>query len=65
MPKELLKAHQVLDRAGLKLYGFKKDMSESEIVAKLMEMYQKLTEHPTMIPEEEMKKGRKKRKQYG
>ena len=62
MPKELLKAHQVLDRAVLKLYKFKQDMSESEIVAKLMEMYQKLTATPTFIPEEETQKGRKKRK---
>jgi hypothetical protein len=62
MPKELLQAHQALDRAVMKLYGFKKDVSETEIVAKLMEMYQKLTEKPTFIPEEETKKGRKKRK---
>lgn len=62
MPKELLKAHQALDRAVLKLYKFKQDMSESEIVAKLMEMYQKLTTTPTFIPEEETKKGRKKQK---
>jgi hypothetical protein len=67
MPKELLQAHQALDRAVMKLYGFKKDVSETEIVAKLMEMYQKLTEKPTFIPEEIMlaekgKKGRKKRK---
>jgi hypothetical protein len=62
MPKELLQAHQALDRAVMKLYGFKKDVSETEIVAKLMEMYQKLTETPTFIPEEETKKGRKKRK---
>jgi hypothetical protein len=62
MPKELLQAHQALDRAVMKLYGFKKDVSETEIVAKLMEMYQKLTEKPTFIPEEGKKKrkGRKK-----
>jgi hypothetical protein len=46
----------------MKLYGFKKDVSETEIVAKLMEMYQKLTERPTFIPEEETKKTRKGRK---
>jgi hypothetical protein len=60
MPKELLKAHQTLDRAGMKLYGFKKDMSESAIVAALMEMYQKLTSPPTLMPEPP--KPRKRRK---
>jgi len=58
MPPELLKAHQTLDRAVMKLYKFKQDMSEPAIVAALMEMYQKLTVLPTMIPEEEMKKKR-------
>ena len=62
MPPELLKAHQNLDRAVMKLYGFKKDASESDIVAKLMEMYQKLTARPTMIPEEESKKKPRGRK---
>jgi hypothetical protein len=62
MPKELLKAHQTLDRAVMKLYKFKQDMMESEIVAKLMEMHQKLTAPPTMIPEEKTKKGCKTKK---
>jgi hypothetical protein len=62
MPKELLKAHQNLDRAVMKLYGFKKDATEADVVAKLMAMYQKLTERPTFIPEEEPKKKRKRRK---
>jgi hypothetical protein len=61
MPKELLKAHQNLDREVMKLYKFKPNMTESEIVAKLMEMYQKLTERPTFISEEETKKKRKRR----
>jgi len=43
MPRELLRAHQSLDRAVMKLYGFAKDMSEPEIVAKLMDKYQALT----------------------
>ncbi|MCL1894693.1 MAG: hypothetical protein FWG02_10775, partial [Holophagaceae bacterium] len=42
MPKELLKVHRELDRAVMRLYGFAKDMSEPEIVAELMEMYQTL-----------------------
>ena len=61
MPKELLKAHQNLDHVVMKLYGFKKDATESQIVAKLMTMYQKLTEKPTFIPEEETKKKRKRK----
>ena len=42
MPIELRKAHQANDRAVMKAYGFKPDMSESEIVAKLMERYEEL-----------------------
>jgi hypothetical protein len=42
MPQVLLKAHQALDRAVMKLYKFGKDMSEAEIVAELMGRYQKL-----------------------
>ena len=62
MPKELLKAHQMLDCAVMKLYKLKQDITESAIVAKLMEMYQKLTAPPTMIPDEETKKVRRERK---
>lgn len=51
MPKELRKAHQENDKAVMETYGFcKKDengkrtwFTESETVAKLMEMYQKRT----------------------
>ncbi|MCL1894781.1 MAG: hypothetical protein FWG02_11240 [Holophagaceae bacterium] len=42
MPPDLRKAHNTLDKAVMKLYGFDKDMSEPEIVAELMEMYQRL-----------------------
>ncbi|MCL2304154.1 MAG: hypothetical protein FWC43_02280 [Planctomycetaceae bacterium] len=58
----LQKAHQTLDRAVMKLYGFGKDLSEHAIVAKLMEMYQKLTMPPTLIPEPEKKPGSRKRR---
>lgn len=44
MPPELRKAHQKNDRAVMKAYGFKPSMSESEILAKLFEMYQKKVE---------------------
>ena len=43
MPKELRKAHQENDRAVMEAYGFSTKMTESECVAKLMEMYQELT----------------------
>ncbi len=39
---ELVKAHQILDRAVVKLYGFQKDTTEPAIVASLMERYQRL-----------------------
>ena len=43
MPPDLLKAHQNLDRAVMKLYGFpSKGFTEADCVAALMEMYQKL-----------------------
>jgi len=42
MPPDLQKAHRNLDTAVMKLYGFPTKMSEAEIVAALMEMYQKL-----------------------
>ena len=45
----------------MKLYKFKQDMSESAIVAKLMEMYQKLTEKPTMIAEPPPARKRRKK----
>jgi hypothetical protein len=43
MPPDLLKAHNALDRAVMKLYGFEKDADELAIVAALMERYQKLS----------------------
>jgi len=42
MPPELLKAHKTLDNAVMKLYGFATNMTEAEIVAKLMERYQEM-----------------------
>ena len=44
MPIELRKAHEANDRAVMKAYGFAPDMTESQIVAALMQMYKKLTE---------------------
>jgi hypothetical protein len=45
MPPELRKAHQANDKAVMLAYGFDyKIMTESECVAELMKMYQKLTE---------------------
>ena len=39
---ELVKAHQNNDRAVMKAYGFPPSLSEMDVVARLMEMYQKL-----------------------
>ncbi|MCM1316398.1 MAG: hypothetical protein NC244_13625 [Alistipes senegalensis] len=44
MPSELRKAHQKNDLAVMYAYGFEKKITESECVAELMKMYQKLTE---------------------
>lgn len=43
MPPELRKAHRANDAAVLEAYGFPKDASESDIVARLFKMYQDLT----------------------
>jgi hypothetical protein len=45
MPLELLKAHQRLDRAVMKLYGGDAWKSEAECVAALMERYKDLTDN--------------------
>ena len=44
MPAELRKAHRANDAAVLEAYGFPKDATESEIVARLFKMYQELTQ---------------------
>lgn len=43
MPADLRKAHQENDKAVMAAYGFKVGMTESECVARLLEMYQELT----------------------
>ena len=43
MPPELRKAHRANDAAVLEAYGFPKDASEPDIVARLFKMYQELT----------------------
>ena len=46
MPKELLKAHQDNDRAVMQAYGLSvKDTTESDAVAHLFKMYEKLTKN--------------------
>ena len=49
MPADLRKAHQANDRAVMEAYGFAKDIAESEIVAELFKMYEKLTEGNKML----------------
>ena len=44
MPPELRKAHQQNDKAVMAAYGFPINMTESECVARLFELYQKLTD---------------------
>lgn len=44
MPPELRKAHQQNDRAVIEAYGFPKDIDESTIVARLLQMYKRLTD---------------------
>ena len=43
MPPELRKAHKENDKAVMQAYGFNLKMGESEIVAELFKMYEKLT----------------------
>lgn len=43
MPIELRKAHQANDKAVMEAYGFKATMSESDIVAELFKLYEKMT----------------------
>ncbi len=43
MPPKLRKAHQQNDLAVMQAYGFDKKITESECVAELMKLYQKLT----------------------
>ena len=42
MPKDLRDAHKANDAAVLDAYGFDKNLTESEIVAELLNLYQKL-----------------------
>lgn len=42
MPVELRRAHQANDRAVMEAYGFASTMTESDIVARLLEMYEQL-----------------------
>lgn len=42
---DLMKAHRANDAAVLEAYGFPKDATESDIVARLFKMYQELTSH--------------------
>ncbi|MCL2679019.1 MAG: hypothetical protein FWF18_01800 [Dehalococcoidia bacterium] len=45
MPSELLKVHQKLDRAVMKLYGFDPKTTELEIVAELLGRYKELADN--------------------
>ena len=45
MPPELRRAHRANDTAVLEAYGFPKDATESDIVARLFKMYEELTKN--------------------
>lgn len=45
MPIELRRAHQANDRAVMAAYGFPTTMTESDCVARLLEMYQQIRKH--------------------
>ena len=45
MPQELRKAHTANDRAVMAAYGFSTKMSETDCVAELMKLYQKLADN--------------------
>lgn len=47
MPIELRRAHQANDRAIMAAYGFPTTMTESDCVARLLEMYQQITNKKT------------------
>jgi hypothetical protein len=48
MPADLRKAHDNLDREVMKLYGYSKDISEDEIVADLLNRYERLVTNKTI-----------------
>lgn len=60
MPDDLLKAHNVLDREVMKLYGYTKDTTKNEIVADLLNRYEKLVKKEWLTQENKPKKARKK-----
>ncbi|MCR5528417.1 MAG: hypothetical protein K6F49_04270 [Saccharofermentans sp.] len=43
MPEELRMAHEANDHAVMDAYGFSYDMTEPEIVAELLKLYQRIT----------------------
>ena len=48
MPTDLRKAHENLDREVMKLYGYSKDTTEDEIVADLLNRYERLVTNKTI-----------------
>lgn len=63
MPIELRKAHKANDKAVLEAYGFPtKDFSESDIVAKLFEMYEALIKKEQDVAKEKPQKAKRTRK---
>ena len=59
MPDDLRKAHNNLDREVMKLYGYSKDTTKEEIVADLLNRYERLIEQEKL--EQANKKTTKKK----
>ena len=60
MPNDLQKAHEKLDHAVMDAYGYSKDTSEDEIVADLLNRYERLIEQEKPAQSEKPKRTRKK-----
>ncbi|MBR6481385.1 MAG: class I SAM-dependent DNA methyltransferase, partial [Thermoguttaceae bacterium] len=59
MPPDLRGAHQKNDREVMKAYGFKPSLTEPEIVARLLDLYQSLTANQPLLPEKKSKRSKK------
>ena len=59
MPPDLRRAHEANDRAVMKAYGFKPSLTEPEIVARLLDLYQSLTANQPLLPEKKTKRSKK------
>ncbi|MCR5360125.1 MAG: hypothetical protein K6E55_09620, partial [Thermoguttaceae bacterium] len=59
MPPDLRRAHEANDKAVMKAYGWKTNLPEPEIVARLLDLYQSLTANQPLLPEKKTKRSKK------